>query len=78
MLQSYVVPFTDTFATLQTEMWDPVTQAFTVMAGVSVPRTYHSIALLLPDARIITAGGGMCGVGCACAPQPYPWRTCHS
>ena len=65
-LQTYDVPFTDTYAIYQTEMWDPVTQLFTVMAGASEPRTYHSIALLLPDARIFNGGGGLCGTGCAC------------
>ena len=60
MAQSYVYPFTDTNATLQTEMWDPVSQLFTEMASAPGPRTYHSIALLLPDARIFNGGGGLC------------------
>lgn len=25
------------------------------------PRTYHSIALLMPDGRVLTGGGGLCG-----------------
>ena len=37
------------------------------MAGASVPRTYHSVSLLLPDARIFNGGGGLCGIGCPCA-----------
>ncbi len=70
MLQTYVVPFTDTYAIFVAEMWDPVTQNFTVMAGASVPRNYHSISLLLPDARIFNGGGGLCGTGCACVRLP--------
>jgi galactose oxidase len=31
------------------------------MAPAIVPRTYHSIALLMPDARVFSAGGGLCG-----------------
>ena len=65
--QSYVIPFTDTDAILQVEMWDPVTQLFTIMAGASMPRNNHSIALLLPDACIFNGGGGLCGDGCRCA-----------
>jgi galactose oxidase len=28
---------------------------------MAVPRTYHSVALLLPDARVFSGGGGLCG-----------------
>ena len=28
---------------------------------MSVPRNYHSVALLLPDARVLSGGGGLCG-----------------
>jgi hypothetical protein len=31
------------------------------MSALSVPRFYHSIALLLPDARVLVAGGGRFG-----------------
>lgn len=63
--QSYPVPFSDNTAVLPAELWDPVTETFTTLAPMSVPRTYHSVALLLPDARVISAGGGLCGAGCA-------------
>jgi galactose oxidase len=62
--QSYAVPFTDNNAVLTAELWDPVTQAFTALAPAAVPRTYHSVALLMPDGRVFTGGGGLCGAGC--------------
>lgn len=41
------------------ELWDPATKTFTVMAPASAtPRVYHSVALLLPDARVLVGGGG--------------------
>jgi len=40
------------------EMWSPGTQTFTKMAGMVIPRLYHSTALLLPDGRVLVAGGG--------------------
>jgi galactose oxidase len=45
-------------------LWDPATETFTTMAAAAVPRTYHSVALLLPDGRVFTGGGGLCGTGC--------------
>ncbi|MCW2621276.1 MAG: putative galactose oxidase [Frankiales bacterium] len=44
------------------ERWDPATGAWTVLAGASRIRQYHSTALLLPDGRVMTGGGGVCGV----------------
>ncbi|RZL97691.1 MAG: DUF1929 domain-containing protein, partial [Variovorax sp.] len=63
--QSYAVPFSDNTSVLPAELWDPVSEGFTTLAPMSVPRNYHSVALLLPDARVMSAGGGLCGAGCA-------------
>ncbi|HUD32031.1 MAG TPA: galactose oxidase-like domain-containing protein, partial [Variovorax sp.] len=63
--QSYPVPFSDNTSVLPAELWDPATETFTTLAPMGVPRNYHSVALLLPDARVISAGGGLCGAGCA-------------
>ncbi|KAL8927152.1 MAG: hypothetical protein Q9208_002536 [Pyrenodesmia sp. 3 TL-2023] len=62
--QYYAVGFTDQTPQLIPEMWDPATQAFTQMAPLSIPRTYHSTGLLLPDATVFNGGGGLCGDGC--------------
>ena len=45
-------------AVLASELWDPDTESWTSLASMSVPRLYHSVALLLPDARVLAAGGG--------------------
>lgn len=39
-------------------MWNPVTQAWTMLAAEAEDRCYHSTALLLPDGRLFSAGGG--------------------
>ena len=40
------------------ELWDPASETWTVMASESVDRCYHSTATLLPDATVLSAGGG--------------------
>ena len=62
--QSYGIPFSDNGSSLQPELWDPVSTNFTPVAPLSIPRNYHSVAILLPDATVLSAGGGLCG---ACA-----------
>jgi Galactose oxidase-like, Early set domain len=41
---------------LPAEMYDPDRNAWTLMAAQSKPRVYHSTAILLPDARVISMG----------------------
>ena len=43
--------------TLQSEIYDPATNTWTLGASSRVPRLYHSVALLLPDGRVVVAGG---------------------
>lgn len=58
------VQFSDTGTVLTPEIWNPVTEQWTVVSRHFEPRNYHSTALLLKDARVLAAGGGLCG---ACA-----------
>jgi len=45
-------------AVLPAELWSPTTETWTTFASMSVPRLYHSEALLLPDGRVLISGGG--------------------
>jgi hypothetical protein len=44
------------------ERWDSATGQWSELAPAAVARQYHSSALLLPDGRVQTGGGGICGV----------------
>jgi len=59
--QAYAAPFSDDRSVLAPELWDPASETFTTLAPMQVPRNYHSVALLLPDGRVFSAGGGLCG-----------------
>ena len=43
-------------AVLEAEMVDPSTNTWTLLAAQGKPRVYHSTAILLPDARVISLG----------------------
>jgi hypothetical protein len=43
------------------ELWNPATGQWQTLAAMRVTRQYHSTALLLPDARVLSSGGGICG-----------------
>jgi galactose oxidase len=62
--QQHPQTFTDTGAVLSPELWNPSTGKFTIMAPEAIPRTYHTVAVLLPDGRVFSGGGGLCGHGC--------------
>ncbi|MFL9947183.1 RICIN domain-containing protein [Paraburkholderia agricolaris] len=59
--QTFAQPFSDDTAVLTPELWDPTKQTFSPLAPQAVPRVYHSVALLLPDGRVLSGGGGLCG-----------------
>ena len=52
--------FSDWGSILTPEIWNPLTGAWRKVANLAVPRNYHSVALLLPDGRVWTGGGGLC------------------
>lgn len=56
---------------LPTEMWDPATGQFTEMASIAVYRGYHATALLLPDGRVLSAGGNVGGANAQVFSPPY-------
>lgn len=43
-------------ASTEAEIYDPAANTWVTGARARVPRLYHSIAILLPDARVLTAG----------------------
>ena len=57
------------------ERWDPATGAWTELAPAAIARQYHSTALLLPDGRVLTGGGGICGACHRPATCAATWRS---
>jgi WD40 repeat protein len=47
-----------TSGVLPTEIWNPVTQTWSEGAPIATARNYHSTAVLMPDGRVLVAGGG--------------------
>jgi hypothetical protein len=47
------------------ELWNPATGAWSTMASLSVYRGYHSVAILLPDGRVLSGGGECTGTNCS-------------
>jgi hypothetical protein len=43
-------------AALEAELFDPASGTWSRLAKATVPRLYHSVALLCPDGRVVTAG----------------------
>jgi galactose oxidase len=56
-----------TSAVLPAEVWDPATDTWTTLAAAADYRGYHATALLLPDGRVLSAGGRLPGTS---TPQP--------
>jgi len=53
------------------ELWNPSTGQFTTLASNTVYRGYHSTALLLPDGRVLSAGGDTAGASAEIFSPPY-------
>ena len=56
------------------EMWDPATGKWANMASISTYRGYHSTALLLPDGRVLSAGGEQTGASAEIYSPPYLFK----
>ena len=56
---SYGSSFSDqTKPVYATELWDPASGTWTTLASATVVRVYHSTVVLLPNATVLSAGGG--------------------
>jgi hypothetical protein len=53
------------------EMWDPGTETWTTLASMATYRGYHSTAFVLPDARVVSAGGEDVGANAEIFSPPY-------
>ncbi len=53
--------FSDVGAVFTPEIWNPTTGQWRGVADLTVPRNYHSLAMLLPDGRVWSGGGGLSG-----------------
>uniref|UniRef100_L2FSS4 Galactose oxidase n=1 Tax=Colletotrichum fructicola (strain Nara gc5) TaxID=1213859 RepID=L2FSS4_COLFN len=54
--------FTNTDGILIAELFNPETKEWKQMAPMAVPRNYHSVSILMPDATVFSGGGGLCYV----------------
>jgi galactose oxidase len=71
--QMQVVLFSDEYGVPNLEMYCPSTQTWSVLAQpLTFPRTYHSVAILLQDGRILIGGGGLAGAYDDYAPWNHP------
>jgi len=57
--------FSDEGSVFPAEIYNPATNTWRIVDSISIPRNYHSTALLMKDARVLSAGGGACGAVCA-------------
>jgi galactose oxidase len=54
--QTAVEIFSDSNAVYAAEIWSPSTETFRTLSPMQIPRTYHSVALILQDGRVWVAG----------------------
>lgn len=56
--------FNDFDTRLDSEIFNPQSEDWRLAPAISIPRNYHSVAILMKDARVLSGGGGLCGYGC--------------
>jgi galactose oxidase len=66
--QTHGKGFADDNGVLSSELFNPKSNSWTIMARESVARNYHSASVLLADARVWSGGGGLCYNGGDCRP----------
>jgi galactose oxidase len=59
---------------LAAELWDPESETWSTLASSATYRGYHSIAMLLPDGRVLSAGGTGSGTTAELFSPPYLFR----
>jgi len=55
------IAFSDDKSVMAAELWSPGSGTFVRLAAMTVPRNYHSVAVLMLDGRVFVGGGGLCG-----------------
>lgn len=63
-------PGNDDTGVREAEVYDPATNSWIVTSAATVPRNYHSVALLLPDGRVWTASASKDASGSECLTEP--------
>jgi galactose oxidase len=64
-------------AIMDPEIYNPATGVWSIMSRQQIIRMYHSVALLMPDARILVAGGGRPGAYGETLPLGYDKYFAH-
>jgi galactose oxidase len=59
--QTFGVAFNEENVQFAPELYDPETDTFTELTENNIVRVYHTVSILLPDGRVLTGGGGLCG-----------------
>jgi galactose oxidase len=59
--QEFGVAFNEENVRFTPELYDPKTNTFHKMQKNNMIRVYHSVSILVPDGRVLTGGGGLCG-----------------
>lgn len=59
--QAWSAPFNENTVAFVPEICDPDTDTFVPQNGNNMVRVYHSISMSLPDATVLSGGGGLCG-----------------